>query len=177
MRQLRKQEAKKLFKEYKKQEESPRRAKEVVLVMENIQYARNVASIFRTADAAGVNKIYLTGISKQPPFGKELQQVSRKKEYSVQWEYHEQTVAAINKLKADGFTLIAIEITDNAIPLEKLREKAKDIDKIAFIAGSEVFGVNKQTLARCDLGVYIPMYGKGTSLNVTVSAGIVLFSF
>lgn len=171
MRQLNKKEVKRKYKEF------PKRAKEIVVVLENIEYARNVASIFRTAEAAGVKKMYLTGISKVPPFGKELRQVSRNKEASLPWEYKENTTEVINRLKKEGYIICAIELTDSSVTLSKLSDALRGKEKVAFIAGSEVFGTKKATLEHCDIGVEIPMFGKMASLNVSVSVGVVLFSF
>lgn len=153
------------------------RDKEIVLILENIQYARNVAAIFRTADAAGVSKIFLTGISKTPPFGKELMQVSRSREKFLTWEYFESSGQAIKKLKENGFKIVGIELAHNSIMLENLKSALKNVDKVCFVAGSEVFGVKESTLNECDNTVIIPMYGKGISLNVSTSVGVVLYSF
>lgn len=169
MKQLQKKEAKKLFKEFK-------REKEIVLLLENIQYATNVAQIFRTADAAGVRNIYLTGISQKPPFGKDLRKTSRNKEQSVQWKYEETSGKVIESLKKRDYTVIAVEITDEGIIHTDLPEKLKNQDKICFVLGSEVYGVTKKTLERCHFSTFVPMYGRGASLNVGVSAGIILFS-
>jgi len=170
MRQLQKKEVKKMFKEHK-------RDIEIYLILENIQYARNVASIFRTADAARVNRIYLTGISQTPPFGKEMQQVSRHKEDSVEWMAHKDTSRLIEGLKSKGFKVVAIELTDEAINNLDLPTMLDGVDKVCFVAGSEVYGITKSTLAKCDSSVFIPMYGKGASLNVSTSVGVILFSF
>ncbi|MEO6729400.1 MAG: TrmH family RNA methyltransferase [Candidatus Dojkabacteria bacterium] len=170
MKQLRKHEVKRaITKQFK-------REKEIILVLENIQYARNVASMFRTADAAGVNKLYLTGISHRPPFGKELRQASRSKENSVHWEYKESTSEVITYLKREGFEIMPIELTDDYVLVRDLPEYLEGKDKVAFIAGSEVFGVTKTTLESCDKAVLIPMYGKGASLNVSSSVAAVLFA-
>lgn len=171
MRQLNKKEVKKKYKEF------PKRSQEIVLILENIEYARNVASIFRTAEAAGVKKIFLTGISKVPPFGKEMRQVSRNKEASLPWEFKENASLVINKLKKEGFFVCAIELTDNSVTLSRLKDSLKGKDKVAFVAGSEVYGTKKTTLENCDISVEIPMYGKMASLNVSVSVGVVLFGF
>lgn len=170
MRQLTKKETKDQFKPLK-------RKQEIVLVLENIQYARNVASMFRTADAAGVRRIVITGISKFPPFGKELQQTSRHKERQVPWEYEQEPTKAINKLKREGFKLVAAEITDNSVDLSELSSKLAGIDKVAIVLGSEVYGVANKTLELCDLAVSVPMYGKGASLNVSATGAIVLYAF
>ncbi|MCA9380964.1 tRNA methyltransferase [Candidatus Dojkabacteria bacterium] len=170
MEQLSKKQIKKFFKKQK-------RNKEVVLVLENIQYAKNVAGIFRTADAAGVSKMYLTGISKTPPFGKDLSKTSRSKEKSVQWDYNENTSKVLKKLKKDGYYLIAVELTNEAEEASRLSYIVSDKDKVAFVLGSEVYGVTNSTLADCDISVFLPMYGKGASLNVATTAGIILYSF
>lgn len=171
MRQLNKKEVKKKYKEF------PKRDKEIFLILENIEYARNVASIFRTAEAAGVKRMYLTGITKTPPFGKEMRQVSRNKENGVEWVYKETSGEVIQILKKQGFTICAIELTDSSITVSKLKDALKTKQKICFVAGSEVFGMKKTTLEKCDMGVEIPMYGKLSSLNVSVSVGVVLYSF
>ena len=152
------------------------RDKEIWLILENIEYARNVASMFRTADAAGVKKIILTGISKTPPFGKEMRQVSRNTENSVPWVFEETTGKAIQKAKNQGFYVVAVELTDSAIPMDDLKKKLIDKNKVCILLGSEVFGVKNSTLEKCDLSVFIPMYGKGASLNVANAGSVVLFS-
>lgn len=170
MRQLTKLEIKREVNKFYK------RDKEIVLILENIQYARNVASIFRTAEASGVRRIYLTGISHQPPFGKELKQASRNSEERVEWVYKKTTGEVVETLKKLGFAIYAIELTDNSIELSKLKMHIQDKNKICFIAGSEVYGVTKNTLQKCDFSVLIPMYGKNASLNVSTSVGIALYS-
>ena len=169
MRQLHKKEVKKL----KESLLSP--TKDIVLILENIEYARNVASIFRTADATGVKKIYLTSSSARPPFGKDLAKVSRAKERSISWEYLPTTYEVIEKLKPQGFLLVAVELTDQAVTIKEFVRSHKDHGKICFIFGSEKNGVYFKTLERCDTSTYIPMYGYGSSLNVSVSVGVVLY--
>ena len=170
-KQLRGKRAVKFFKDL------PKRSHDIILLLENIQYAINVANIFRTAESAGVKKIYLTGISQKPPFGKGLKKVSRGAEDKVRHTYADKTLDIISQLKAEGYHLIAIELADHNILLPDLREYLKDKQKICFIAGNEDSGVNRTTLEQCDNVVTIPMYGKNASLNVNVSVGIVLFSF
>ena len=170
MRQLTPKELKKFFKNQFS------RNKEIVILLENIQYERNLASIFRTADAAGVKKIYLTGITKKPPFEESLDHVSRRKENSVQWEYEKNSFFVLQNLRKQGFINIAIEITTQSLALEELKKLGQANDKICLVFGSEVFGVTNDTLKNCDEAIYIPMYGKGASLNVGVSVGIALYS-
>lgn len=170
MNQLNKKEVKKLFKEDK-------RDKEIALILEDIQYARNVATIFRTCDAAGVRRLYLTGITTTPPFGKDLKKASRNKEKSIEWIYKEESGKTIANLKKQGYKIIAIELTDKGFTNLELASKIKSLDKVCFIAGNEVHGVKKSTLEKCDASVYLPMYGRGGSLNVGVSIGAILYSF
>lgn len=171
VKQLRGKEIKKYFKNF------PKRKHDIVLLLENIQYAKNVANIFRTAESAGVGKIYLTGISQKPPFGKGLKKVSRGSENKVRYEYFDKTLDIIHKIRADGYHAIAIELTDTNILLPDLKEYLKDKPKVCFVAGNEDSGVSRTTLEQCDTAVTIPMYGKNPSLNVNVSVGIILFSF
>lgn len=152
--------------------QNDKHTKNIILVLENIQYANNVASIFRTADAARVSRIVLTGISHKPPFGKELQKTSRKKEDSIPWEYEEHTGDALAKIKKQGYQVIGLELTDESINYKDFDFSA---EKICVVVGNEAYGVVKKTLERLDKSVYIPMYGRGGSLNVSVSAAILLF--
>ncbi len=170
MNQLNKKEIKSKFKKSS-------RPWEIVLILENIQYATNVASIFRTADAAGVSKVFLTGITKTPPFGKDLRKTSRSKEKSVNWSFREDTSKQIKILKEKGYFIVAIELADSGVPNLKLTEFINGKSKVAFIAGSEVYGLSKKALGDCDISTYVPMYGKGASLNVAASVAITLFSF
>lgn len=170
MEHLNKKEIKNFFKGVK-------RKHNIVLLLENIQYAKNVASVFRTADAAGVKHIYLTGISHKPPFGKELSKVSRQKHKSMQWEYKETSEKVIKKLRKDGFYIVAVELTDDAKNYTELPRLLSDKENVCLLLGNEVYGVVNKTLGLCDSAVYVPMFGKGASLNVSVTAGIILYSF
>jgi len=154
----------------------PPRNQEIVLILENIQYAKNVANIFRTAESAGVSKLYLTGISQKPPFGKGLVKVSRGAEEKVKYECFEKTLDILPRLKEEGFYLVAIEVTDEGILLPEIKSALNDKKRICLIAGNEDSGVNRTTLDLCDSSVTIPMYGENASLNVTVSVGVVLFT-
>jgi len=171
LRQLRGKEVKKYFKHQQK------RKHEIIMILENIQYAINVANIFRTAESAGVKEVYLTGISQKPPFGKGLKKVSRGAENKVRYHYYNKTLEILPKIKEDRYHILAIELTDKNISLPDLRHYLDNKLKVCFIAGNEDSGVNRTTLEKCDNAVTIPMYGKNPSLNVNVSTGIVLFSF
>lgn len=167
MKTLLKKEIKKLFKEYKQEYD-------FVLIVENMQYARNVAEIFRIADALKVKKVLLTGISQKPPFGKDLVKVSRSKETHVNWEYTQKSFNEIDKLKKEGYIVTALEITDESLDIKSFKSNLKN-KKIALVLGNEVYGVTKELLGHCDSSIFLPMYGKGASLNVSVSAGICLY--
>jgi len=171
MEQLRGKEAKKYFNTL------PKRNHEIILILENIQYAKNVANIFRTAESAGVKKVYLTGISRKPPFGKGLRKVSRGSESKVDYEYFKDTLDIIPRLKEENYHLMALEVTDEHIFHSDLKKYLGDKKKVCFIAGNEDAGINKRTLEQCDTAVTIPLFGENASLNVNVSVGIVLFSF
>lgn len=145
--------------------------KEVVVIAENIQYARNVASLFRILDAVKAKELILTGISQKPPFGKELQKVSRHKELSLPWKYFEHPGNEINKFKKQGYEIIALEITDNSVHYAKRKYSSK----VCIVIGNETYGVTKGTLEKADSSVYLPMYGKGASLNVTMSLVVLCY--
>lgn len=144
---------------------------EIYLLLENIQYARNVAGMFRTAEAFKVKKIFLTGISQQPPFGKDLQKASRKKEQRVPWEYVETPGSIITSFRKRDFEILGLEITDASTPLETYKTKSKTL----LVVGNETYGITQSTLDKLDKTVYIPMYGKGSSLNVGVACAVTLY--
>ena len=147
------------------------------VVLENVMYATNVASIFRTSEAAGVTKIYLTGFSQKPPFGKDLKKTSRSSEGRLYWEYDENVDKMFVKIRNEGTYVIGVEIADEAIPHSELPKVLKGKEKVCFVFGNEAHGMSKKALSYCDTVIYIPQYGKNTSLNVSVSAGIILFGF
>ncbi|MBN1916016.1 tRNA methyltransferase [Candidatus Dojkabacteria bacterium] len=167
MKQLRGIELKRFLKKNRQELET----KEIVVIAENIQYARNVASLFRILDAVKAKRLILSGISQKPPFGKELQKVSRHKELSLPWEYQEHPGNEINKLKKQNYEILALEITDKVAHYAK-REYP---NKICIVIGNETYGITKGTLEKADSSVYLPMYGKGASLNVTMSLVVLCY--
>jgi tRNA G18 (ribose-2'-O)-methylase SpoU len=158
-------------KEVKKLNKAFKQAREIVVVAEHMQYARNVASLFRIADAIGVKKVFLTGVSHHPPFGKDLEKVSRGKEKAIRWQFSETTDNIIEDLRKDGFTIIAIEQVEGA----KMYTEVEYPEKIAFVLGSEMHGMSKATAALVDDAVILPMFGKGGSINVHVAFAVVAF--
>lgn len=149
--------------------------KEVVLVLDNIRSVLNVGSIFRTADAFGISKIYICGITPAPidRFGRkrnDLHKTALGAEESVMWEQEEKTLNTIKKLKEDGFKIISLEQSSDS-------KDHKDIEvseKTAVVLGSETDGVNEEVLKLSDEIAEIKMLGEKESLNVGVSAGIFL---
>lgn len=152
------------------------RGKKVVVILENVRSMENVGSIFRTCDAVGVNKIFLTGHTPGPldkfnrPQGK-LIKASLGAEKTVEWEKIDDAVSILKKLKKEGFCIIAVEQGRGSKQYSKVKAKPKTV----FIFGSEVEGVSSKALALADVLAEIPMKGQKESLNVAVSAGVALF--
>jgi len=144
----------------------------VIAVLENIRSAHNVGSVFRTADAFLIEAVFITGYTAKPPH-KEITKTALGAQDSVAWKYFDTTIMAIEQLKRDQYRVFAVEQVADSISLEKLSRL--DIDKIAFIFGNEVSGVDNESLVICDGCVEIPQFGMKHSLNISVAAGIVLW--
>lgn len=157
----------------------------MVVVLYNIRSLQNVGSIFRTADAAGISKIYLCGITPEPvdELGRPRQQlikVSLGAEKNIEWEHCKSTTRLIDRLKKDGYKIFAIEqdkksVSYNKIKLNNLKTKKLKNYKIVLILGNEVKGLPQSILKQADKILEIPMKGKKESLNVSVAFGIVAF--
>jgi len=150
--------------------------KDKILILPNIRSALNVGAIFRTCDAVGIDKIYLTGYTPRPTdkFGriqKDIEKSALGAEKWVPWEYFENLNILINKLKKNGYQIIALEIDEKSVDYRKIKIQ----DKVAIIVGEEVNGIDQKILKKCDLIVEIPMKGKKESLNVSVATGVALF--
>ena len=151
--------------------------KDIYLILNNIRSAYNVGAIFRTADAAGVKKIFLCGISPYPAENSQSEitdkigKTALGAEKMVSWEKCKQTWRLMGKLKAEGVSLVAIEQTKNSKNIFKF----KPIFPLALVLGNEVRGLSKKILSYADKVVEIPMLGKKESLNVSVAAGIALY--
>ncbi len=151
--------------------------KDVYLILNNIRSLHNVGSVFRTADAAGVKKIYLTGYTPVPldRFGKirpEINKTALGAEKFVEWEYCKNISALLKKLEKQKIRLVAAEQNKKAVDYKKF----KPIFPMALIFGNEVRGLSPSILKKCGKILEIPMRGRKESLNVSVAAGIVLFS-
>ncbi len=149
---------------------------ESILILPDIRSAINVGAIFRTADAVGISKIYLTGWTPRPTdkFGRIQKDIAKSAlgaETWIPWGYKEKVAPLINSLKKDGYQIIAIEQDKKAIDYRKI----KIANKVAIIMGPEVLGLDKKVLDKCDVIAEIPMHGKKESLNVSVACGIALF--
>ena len=149
---------------------------EAVIILPDIRSSLNVGSIFRTADACGIDKIYLTGYTPTPidKFGRADKQIAKTAlgaEKTIAWEKAESIDKLLIKLKKEKFYLIAIEQAKESIDYKKVKAK----NKTAFIFGNEVEGLPKNILKKCDVIAEIPMKGDKESLNVAVSAGVALF--
>lgn len=144
----------------------------VVLVLDNIRSAHNVGSAFRTADAFGVDKIYLGGICPVPP-SPELRKVALGAEEVVPFEHMSDVVALVTRLQAEGYTVIAVEQTVHSVKLDEFqREPGR---KYALVFGNEVNGVQQEVVDACDYALEIPQQGTKHSLNVSVSIGVILW--
>lgn len=147
--------------------------RKIVLVLPDIRSLHNVGSFFRTADAFGVSKIYLTGITGTPDSlrGNKIEKTSLGAEKFIPWEYSEKVLDVIAGLKAQGFQVAALEQSKRSKVLGKHKLK----NKVALVVGNEVNGLSKSILKNSDIILEIPMYGRKESLNVSVAGGIALY--
>lgn len=151
--------------------------KNTVVILHNIRSAYNVGSIFRTADAVGASKVILSGYTPSPidNFGRSRKDIAKTAlgaELNVKWQKSSSIAKTIKKLKHLGHTIIAVEQAHGAIDYKKLSIKKNT----TFIFGNEVRGLSKSILEKTDKVIHISMYGEKESLNVSVAAGIILFS-
>lgn len=147
------------------------RKSEVILILEDVRSLWNVGAMFRTADALGVAKIYLCGITGKPP-RKEISKVALGAETWIPWEHRPAAWEVIRELKATGYTTVVLEKTKDATPLGTFHPSFP----LALVVGNEVRGVSKETLDAAEHIVYIPMVGRKESLNVAVAAGMALYA-
>ena len=158
---------------------------QTAVILDNLRSVYNVASIFRTSDALGINKIYLAGITPTPTdkYGRprsDFVKVALGAEKKIPWEYSADTKACILNLKKEGFYIVAIEQDEKSVDYKKvnLPDSAKGSDgarKVAFLIGTETMGIPKEILDLADVIAEIPMKGDKESLNVTIAFGIAAF--
>lgn len=144
----------------------------LVVVLENIRSAYNVGSVFRTADAFLLESVYLCGYTAHPPH-KEIKKTALGAEETVKWQHFKDIKAAIKELREKGYEIYAVEQAENSVLLNEFK---KDNKKLAVIFGNEVTGVEQSTIELTDGCIEIPQSGMKHSLNVSVAAGIVLWS-
>ena len=143
---------------------------DLAILLQSVEYPANVGSIFRLADGAGVSELLLAGITPTPPHPT-IDKISRYKSKKVRWRYIETALAGIGQVKQQGYEVIALELTNTAVPYYRFDYS----NKVCLVAGHEDHGVTKSTLAACDGSVFVPMYGTGRSHNVHAALAIVLY--
>lgn len=145
-----------------------------IVVLDNVRSQHNVGAVFRTADAMLLEGVYLCGICCCPP-NQEIHKTALGAEESVDWTYFADTKEAIRVLKEKGYTCYAVEQAHDSITLEQATAQTNGQSKIAVILGHEVFGVQQEVVDACDGCIEIPQYGTKHSMNVSVTAGIVMY--
>lgn len=155
--------------EFKEQEKLP-----VIVVLDNVRSMHNIGSVFRTADGFAIEKLYLCGITAQPPH-REIEKTALGATQSVEWTHFDTTLDAVASLRADGYNIIAIEQAAGSIMLNTY--KPLPSEKYALIFGNEVNGVSDDVMAKIDECIEIPQFGTKHSFNIVISAGIVLWDF
>ncbi|MDB5061852.1 MAG: TrmH family methyltransferase [Mucilaginibacter sp.] len=155
--------------EFKAQDKLP-----VAVVLDNVRSMHNIGSIFRTSDGFAVNKVCLCGITAQPPH-REIEKTALGATQSVNWEYFETPLQAVQHLRNEGYQIIAIEQAENSTMLNTFAPSSNE--KYALIFGNEVNGVSDEVMEVIDTCIEIPQFGTKHSFNIVVSAGIVLWDF
>lgn len=152
-----------------------------VVVLDNVRSQHNVGAVFRTADAMRIERVVLCGICCCPP-NQEIHKTALGAEESVDWQYYKETTEAVQQLKAEGYTVYAVEQAHDSITLEEaaarlsnFQYQTSDCPKIAVVMGHEVFGVQQEVVDHCSQCIEIPQYGTKHSMNVSVTAGIVMY--
>ncbi|MBN1658683.1 MAG: tRNA methyltransferase [Anaerolineae bacterium] len=148
----------------------PPRPVELVLVCQSVAYPVNVGSIFRIADAVKATRLVLTGITPTPPHPT-ISKVGRDKDRQVTWEYVERPEEALGQVRDAGYWIAALEITAESEPYYAVDYP----ERVALVVGNEDHGVTRASLALCNRAIYVPMYGKGKSLNVHISLAVVAY--
>ena len=143
----------------------------ITIILDNVRSAINVGSIFRTSDAFLIENIILCGITATPP-DKEIRKAALGSTDSVKWEFFKNTIDAVSKLKTEGYHIIGIEQADKSTMLNDISLPKKPI---AIIMGNEVNGVAQEVIDACNAVIEIPQFGTKHSLNISVTAGIVIW--
>ena len=144
----------------------------LVVVLDNVRSLHNIGSVFRTSDAFRIECIYLCGITATPPHA-EMHKTALGAEFTVNWRYVENTLEAVDNLKSEGYTVLSVEQAEGSTMLDELTlERGR---KYAVVLGNEVKGVQQEVIDHSDGCIEIPQYGTKHSLNVSVTAGIVIW--
>lgn len=168
MRKLKNEELNRLdISEFKQADKSP-----VIIILDNIRSLNNIGSVFRTSDAFLIEKIYLCGITAQPPHN-DIRKTALGSTETVSWEYFENTLDVINTLKSKNVQICSIEQAEKAIMLNSFKPQPNT--KYAFVFGNEVKGVAQDVVDASDVVIEIPQYGTKHSLNISVSCGVVIW--
>lgn len=151
----------------------------LVVVLDNVRSQHNVGAVFRTADAMRIERVVLCGICCCPP-NQELHKTALGAEESVEWQYYKETMEAVQALQSEGYTVYAVEQAHDSVTLEEISQlvesrKSKAKSRLAVIFGHEVFGVQQEVIDICQGCIEIPQYGTKHSMNVSVTAGIVMY--
>lgn len=144
----------------------------LVVVLDNVRSLHNIGSVFRTSDAFRVECICLCGITAVPPHA-EIHKTALGAEDTVDWKYYQNTVDAVDELKQNGYTVFSIEQAEGSTMLDKWEMDRNK--KYAIVFGNEVKGVEQEVINHSDGCIEIPQYGTKHSLNVSVTAGIVIY--
>lgn len=170
MRKLRITEMDRLtVEEYKESRKTP-----LVVVLDHVRSLYNVGSVFRTADAFRLQGVCLCGITARPPHP-EIHKTALGAEDSVDWQYFERTEDCVQHLKQNGYVVYAIEQCEGSTLLNEIEDEELRNKKLAIVLGNEVKGVQQQVVDQCDGCLEIPQYGTKHSMNVSVTAGIVIW--
>ncbi|WP_458627775.1 RNA methyltransferase [Winogradskyella sp. PC D3.3] len=168
MRKLKNEELDRLdISEFKNAKKTP-----IIIILDNIRSLNNIGSVFRTSDAFLIEKIYLCGITAQPPHN-DIRKTALGSTETVDWVYAEHTIDVIEKLKAETINICSIEQAKNATMLNDFKPQPNE--KYAFVFGNEVKGVDQNVVNASDLVIEIPQYGTKHSLNISVSCGVVIW--
>ena len=157
----------KTVEEFKEASKTP-----IIVILDNIRSLNNIGSVFRTSDAFLIEKIYLCGITAQPPH-KDIQKTALGATDTVSWEYAEDVLEVVTKLQQEGVKVFAIEQAEGAVMLDDFKPE-KD-EKLAVVFGNEVKGVQQKVVSVSDGIIEIPQLGSKHSLNIAVSVGVILW--
>lgn len=153
--------------QFKEAEKTP-----IIVILDNIRSLNNIGSVFRTADAFLIQKIYLCGITARPPH-KDIQKTALGATETVSWEYVEDTLELIEKLKSEDIKVFSIEQAEGSVMLNDFHPEKGKISAVVF--GNEVKGVQQKVVSASDAVIEIPQLGSKHSLNISVSTGVVLW--